>query len=109
MTKTKTINGVSFEVIHSENTHWYVQDVRKHAGDTLANHYQSWSSAKQAIYDKWRIFFGKCDDAEMYGVLSVNTFTFTCGALYSVPCSDSRQVLGAFIITPCHNRLYLYK
>ena len=109
MARIKNINSVDFEVIKSDKTHWYVQDVRKHSGDTLANHYTSWSGAKQSAYDEWRNFFIECEDAEMFGVLNGNTYTFTCGALYSVPCGTSRQILGAFIITPAHNRLYLYK
>ena len=109
MARFENINGVDFEVIRSDSTHWFVQDARKHAGDTLANHYGRWSSAKDSIYNYWRNFFAGCECAEMFGVRSANTFSFTVSALYVRKYQSYTTVLGAFIITPTHNYLYLYK
>ena len=101
-----------FEVVNYETRKGKALSARCENWDgyTLAQVYDRWSEAKQAIYDYW--YNRYCDDrkADNFSIVSHNCQTFSLGWFTTLPepvdKGFDREV--AILITPRHNYMIVY-
>lgn len=105
MAKFIEINGEKFELI---NTKKPIDERHKDylGRRDLFDFYDRPSEAKQVIWDEWQTWERETPCVYDMRVTSASHFMFTIGAYFVDVKTD--EIIGYFVITRDHNRLYMF-